>query len=732
MPRFIQFVFLWAMLWNSTVLFAQTVFPIVNAELQSAQGTRAVTLPHQVESADFFASGARLHYSMTLPLDEVPATRLGIYVQKMSLAGRVFLNGIEVGSCELGALEVVRCINRPYLFVPPIEYWRLGDNLIQFEIHTNSKEINGLSVVRVADAQWLESEYYKPAYFWLVDVISIQMWVSLLLGVLALTMAYVLKDTNLYLWVGLSSVVAGLAMAAILETQPWFSVDFFIWVGYILRFIDMPLVCLTILGFFDHVRFKPWMHYILWVYTGLAAVAIGISGTNMQLVSVAYLPMIVAAFIMLVCILRWTAQSRSATHGVVTVVFIGLVSLGVIDWVRFNYGGAISHPFLVPYGQSILSMVCFVALMVRVVQSLKVSRLHEQQLQEQVAEQTHALEVSQDRISGMEQTLLTLTKNIPVGTYVLEIDAQKVPKFTFVSDRWLNMLNLQREVVLADPGKGFACVHPEDFEAFMALNARVFAHIEPFTWVGRILVNHQVRWFSVESIPRKLRNGGAAWEGVMIDITATKEAEAALKLAHEKLTANEIIRSALEERERLLQDMHDGFGSQLSSASIMAEQGELGQQQLQQVLQECLQDLHLVINTLGGSGKTLEVVLGEFRFRTERRTSTLPTKIHWDFRLAGLPHLSERVILQICRILQEALTNALKHSQASNITVHGVYFASRRHLHLGVMDDGVGHSETMHYGNGIRSMQRRALNINALFFMSKTTPHTRVVLELTV
>jgi len=66
-----------------------------------------------------------------------------------------------------------------------------------------------------------------------------------------------------------------------------------------------------------------------------------------------------------------------------------------------------------------------------------------------------------------------------------------------LSDRWLQMLDVRREEVMADPGKGFSCVHPDDFEAFMALNRKVFAQIETFYWEGRIVVRGQVRWLRV-------------------------------------------------------------------------------------------------------------------------------------------------------------------------------------------------------------------------------------------
>jgi signal transduction histidine kinase len=264
----------------------------------------------------------------------------------------------------------------------------------------------------------------------------------------------------------------------------------------------------------------------------------------------------------------------------------------------------------------------------------------------------------------------------------------------------------------------------------MALNQRVFANVESFKWIGRILVNNEVRWLSVESVPRKLSHGGAAWEGVMIDITDMKESEFALKLAHERLTASEVERSALEERERLLQDMHDGFGSQLSSARIMAEQGTLDQPQLKELLQECMSDLYLVVDTLGSNGKTLAVAIGDFRFRTDRRTSGLRSKIHWDLRLDHLPPIPDRKILQILRILQEALSNALKHSGGLNIWVNAVFLPEQNLLRLSVADDGVGMSQKPQQGRGLSSMKQRAREIGGSLYFPDPFSGTQVVIEL--
>lgn len=715
-------------LWTDVA--AQEVRTSVQAQLVSAQGSRTVSLPHKLEAADFASEGGKVVYRLSTYLSQLPQDRLGIYIRKMSLAGRISLNGHEVGTCELGPIEMLRCLNRPYMFVPPVEYWREGSNQIDLEIFASRRQINGLSAVVVGDAEQLMREFYRPAYFWLVDVMNVHMWVSLILGLMALAVAWLVRDSRLFLWVGLSSVVGALSKITLLETHPWISIEFFTWLAYAFRIVVIPLVYLAILGFFKQAKYFQKIQWPLFAYAAIAPVIMWLTELDLRVVSLLYLPLMLMGCVLLVLVSKWTYDLPRPSHLVIFAVIGALVLLGVLDWIRINGGAAFDGVFLIPYGHSGLTLIFSAVLLGKVVKSLRASREQEQVLVAQVADSSRELQVAQDRISEMERTLLKLTENIPVGTYVLETNADSVPRFTFVSDRWLRMLSLDREIVLNDPTQGFKCVHPDDFEEFMALNQRVFANVEPFKWIGRILVNDKVRWLSVESVPRKLSHGGAAWEGVMIDITDMKESEFALKLAYERLTASEVARSTLEERERLLQDMHDGFGSQLSSARIMAEQGTLDQPQMKELLQECMSDLYLVVDAFGGSSKTLAVALGDFRFRTDRRTMGLALKIHWNQRLEQSPEITDRKILQLLRILQEAINNALKHAHASNIWVNVLYLPDQNLLRLSVTDDGVGIPQKPQQGRGLNNMQQRAREIGAGLYISAQTPGTQVVCEL--
>jgi len=186
-----------------------------------------------------------------------------------------------------------------------------------------------------------------------------------------------------------------------------------------------------------------------------------------------------------------------------------------------------------------------------------------------------------------------------------------------------------------------------------------------------------------------------------------------LRRAHEKITAIEVERSRLQEREGILQDVHDGFGSQISSVRLMIEQGNLSQSQLVDALHECMADLHLVVDTLSHSASGLSDAFVDFKFRTERRMSRFPVQLHWEVQLEHAPELSQREILQVLRIVQEALNNAIKHANAANIWITAT---SNHHgtLVVKVRDDGCGMPQDIQMGRGLNNMKGRARNIGAV------------------
>lgn len=333
---------------------------------------------------------------------------------------------------------------------------------------------------------------------------------------------------------------------------------------------------------------------------------------------------------------------------------------------------------------------------------------------------------SLQEIARLEQTALQLTGSIPVGTYVFSTNAEGPPRFTFVSDRWLKMLDVERDAVMADPNNAWVRAHPDDYAQFVALNREVLRDITPFHWVGRVVVRGEVRWLEVESVPRALTTGGHAWEGVMIDITANKHAEQELIRLHERLTALEVEKTRVQERSRLLQDVHDGFGSQLTTARLQAGQGQMDSARMGEILDECMADLHLVVDTLGQQDISFPDAMTDFRFRTQRRLFDAPVVVHWELALDGMPGIPPDETLQLLRIVQEALNNALRHARASEIWIMASWHAARG-LCVAVKDNGVGLPQQMTPGRGIHNMLGRARELGAELHIARRETRGTVV-----
>jgi signal transduction histidine kinase len=209
-----------------------------------------------------------------------------------------------------------------------------------------------------------------------------------------------------------------------------------------------------------------------------------------------------------------------------------------------------------------------------------------------------------------------------------------------------------------------------------------------------------------------------------------ERAEAAALRANEALVEVERERARLDERRRLLQDVHDGFGSQLATARLRVLDDDLDRQQLSDVLRECLDDLHLVIDTLNSPDNSLENALIDYRHRMSQRLARMPIDIEWQIELDACPPLHERVILQVLRILQEALANALKHAQAKRIVVATRCCAGEAALQVVVADDGAGMPIDIVRGRGLDNMRARARAIGARLRWERNDPGTRVVLEV--
>jgi hypothetical protein len=110
---------------------------------------RAVSLPHTLDQADFDPEGSTVVYRLAIDLPAPPEGLHAIYVSKLGLSARLLADGQPIWACGPGDLSELRCLHQPHLIQIPASLLDAGHPVIEFEVHADSRQTNGLTPVIV-------------------------------------------------------------------------------------------------------------------------------------------------------------------------------------------------------------------------------------------------------------------------------------------------------------------------------------------------------------------------------------------------------------------------------------------------------------------------------------------------------------------------------------------------------------------------------------------------------
>jgi PAS domain S-box-containing protein len=191
---------------------------------------------------------------------------------------------------------------------------------------------------------------------------------------------------------------------------------------------------------------------------------------------------------------------------------------------------------------------------------------------------------------------------------------------------------------------------------------------------------------------------GVFFTGIVRDVTRRKRAEEEIRHL-----SRQLISVIEEERKRLARDLHDEFGRALTTLHFDMEAlrsalpGELGELKTRcdesiTLIEELGEDIRNISSELRpgmldhlGLVPTLEWYIADFSKRVGG--------LHIDFQTVGIKERPDPEIeIVLYRILQEALNNIAKHSEAKHVNVLLTY--SHPKLICTIKDDGVGFEQT--------------------------------------
>ncbi|MGZ8382121.1 MAG: PAS domain-containing sensor histidine kinase, partial [Nitrospira sp.] len=228
--------------------------------------------------------------------------------------------------------------------------------------------------------------------------------------------------------------------------------------------------------------------------------------------------------------------------------------------------------------------------------------------------------------------------------------------------------------------------------------------------------------------------------GAATDITERKRMEEILVQRERDLSA------ALQERERISQDLHDGILQSLYAVGLGLEackplirkRRDPVAKKFMATLDHAIRQLNQVMTEVRNFIAGLESQVlqgGDFStaLRTMVETMSISSSTRCRVRIddEAARRLSTEQALHIINIVREGVSNALRHSRAKQITV------SLRDLirsdRLAVTDDGIGFStrSVQGVGHGLVNMAARAQKVRGLFaIQSKLDKGTRISLDL--
>lgn len=178
------------------------------------------------------------------------------------------------------------------------------------------------------------------------------------------------------------------------------------------------------------------------------------------------------------------------------------------------------------------------------------------------------------------------------------------------------------------------------------------------------------------------------------------------------------------ERQRLMRDMHDGLGGQLIRALTISEKGQ-APKEIREAIARALVDLRLIVDSIAPQHNDLISLLASFRYRSDRLWNSSGVSVTWDMADVPTTPLSPERSLHVLRIVQEAMTNALRHGDARNIRIMATTQNGKRCVDI--KDDGVGFdTSSVSGGFGLSNMHRRATEANLMLRIESDCDGTRV------
>ncbi len=337
-------------------------------------------------------------------------------------------------------------------------------------------------------------------------------------------------------------------------------------------------------------------------------------------------------------------------------------------------------------------------------------------------------------LQNYQARLHSFISNLPGMAFQLLLDSNGVLSFPYVSEGGRSLLGFEPLDLKQNSSLFQNILYPNDRASFHQSMRTSADKLILWNWEGRIVMaqSGKIKWVNMRCTPRKLDNGDVLWEGFMTNISQSKFAGIGLKQSQDQLRelSSHIQDAREQERLHIARDIHDDMGGTLTAIKIdtawlierldATKSPELlaKAKGIEALVDRCMKSANNILRTLRpsvldsfGIIAAIEMEVEEF----EKRTGISCPINQVDEGVEISPDAS----IALFRILQETLTNIMKHAKASQVTVD---IANRKEgVDLVISDDGCGLKEVDRLkprSFGLRGIQERVAHFNGKVLIS--------------
>jgi PAS domain S-box-containing protein len=438
------------------------------------------------------------------------------------------------------------------------------------------------------------------------------------------------------------------------------------------------------------------------------------------------------------------------------IIFISAVHLTDLDRLKGYERGAVDYISVPVVPELLRAKVSVFAELHRKAQQL---RLLNRELEQRVAERTQeletkaeALEILNAQLNRKNEQLDAILQTAPDIIFSSRGDGSR----DYISDRFFEYTG-----ALSESATGFGWtdyVHPEDREEIKAHWAHCIQAGDRYEAEYRIRgTAGQYRWFRARAIPIRDPEGEIArWYGTCSDIHDSKLLEQSIRentvtlerVVEERTEAlrqlsSRLMRMQDEERRRIARELHDSLGQELAAAKMTVD-GIVSQSSLQSKdrsavdasgsIDRALQQVRTMSHLLHPPLLDEVGLVSALRWYLEGMTKRSGIKTVLEVQPSSFPRLPAQFETAIFRIVQEALTNVFRHSEATHSRVTLIRNADS--VAVEIRDNGKGLEEGITnfrpgtVGVGIGGMRQRVEEFGGELRLTNANPGT--VVEVTI